>query len=66
MQMLLLSLSIILSPEAKYPVSLEQAYATTKWVSENGQTIHVDSSRLAVVGDSVSGNMAAAFTLLAK
>lgn len=55
-----------LSPEAKYPVSLEQAYATTKWVSENGQTIHVDSSRLAVVGDSVSGNMAAAFTLLAK
>jgi acetyl esterase len=54
------------SPEAKYPVSLEQAYAATKWVSKNGQTIHVDSSRLAVVGDSVGGNMVAAFTLLAK
>jgi acetyl esterase/lipase len=54
------------SPEAKYPVSLEQAYAASKWVAENGQTIHVDSSRLAVVGDSVGGNMAAAFTLLAK
>ena len=54
------------SPEAKYPVSLEQAYAATKWVAKNGQTIHVDSSRLAVVGDSVGGNMAAAFTLLAK
>jgi acetyl esterase len=54
------------SPEAKYPVSLEQAYAATKWVAQNGQTIHVDSSRLAVVGDSVGGNMAAAFTLLAK
>jgi acetyl esterase len=26
-----------LSPEAKYPVSLEQAYAATKWVAENGQ-----------------------------
>jgi acetyl esterase/lipase len=45
------------SPEAKYPVSLEQSYAATKWVAENGQTINVDSSRLAVVGDSVGGNM---------
>lgn len=54
------------SPEAKYPVSLEQAYAVTKWVAQNGQTINVDSSRLAVVGDSVGGNMAAALTLLSK
>jgi acetyl esterase len=54
------------SPEAKYPVSLEQAYAATKWVAQNGQTINVDSSRVAIVGDSVGGNMAAALTLLAK
>ncbi len=54
------------SPESKYPVALEQAYAATKWVAQNGQTIHVNSSRLAVVGDSVGGNMAAAVTLLAK
>ncbi len=54
------------SPEAKYPVALEQAYAATKWVSENGRTINVNSSSLAVVGDSVGGNMAAAVTLLAK
>jgi acetyl esterase len=54
------------SPEAKYPVSLEQAYATTKWVAENGQTINVDPTRLAVAGDSVGGNMAIADTLLAK
>lgn len=54
------------SPEAKYPVPLEQAYAATKWVSENGQTINVNSSHLAVVGDSVGGNMAAAVALLAK
>jgi acetyl esterase len=54
------------SPEAKYPVALEQAYAATKWVAQNGQTINVNSSRLAVVGDSVGGNMAAAVTLLTK
>jgi acetyl esterase len=54
------------SPEAKYPVALEQAYAATKWVAQKGQTINVNSSSLAVVGDSVGGNMAAAVTLLAK
>ncbi len=26
-----------LSPEAKYPVTLEEAYAATKWVAENGR-----------------------------
>src|SRR5215469_12271455 len=55
-----------LSPEAKYPVANEQAYAATKWVSENGRTINVNSYRLAVVGDSAGGNMVAAVTLLAK
>jgi len=54
------------SPEARYPVAIEEAYAATKWVSENGKSIDVDSSRLAVAGDSVGGNMAAVVTLLAK
>jgi acetyl esterase len=55
-----------LSPEAKYPTALEQAYAATNWVARNSQSINVDSSRLAVVGDSVGGNLTAALTLLAK
>jgi acetyl esterase len=54
------------SPEAKYPIALEQAYAATKWVAQNGQIININSSRLAIVGDSVGGNMAAAVALLAK
>lgn len=54
------------SPEAHYPVAVEQAYAATQWVAENGATIKVDPSRLALVGDSVGGNMVAAVTLLAK
>jgi acetyl esterase len=53
-------------PEAQYPVAIEQAYATTEWVAENGASIKVDPSRLALVGDSVGGNMVAAVTLLAK
>ena len=54
------------SPEAKYPVAIEEAYAATKWVAENGKSINVDASRLAIAGDSVGGNMATAVTLLAK
>jgi acetyl esterase len=54
------------APEARYPVQIEEAYAATKWVAENGAAINVDNSRLAVAGDSVGGNMAAAVTLLAK
>ena len=54
------------SPEAKYPVAIEEAYAAIKWVAENGKSINVDVSRLAIAGDSVGGNMAAAVTLLAK
>jgi acetyl esterase len=54
------------SPDAQYPIPLEEAYAATKWVAENGKSMNVDGTRLAVAGDSVGGNMAAAVTLLAK
>lgn len=54
------------SPEAQYPTAIEQAYAATKYISENGSVFNVDSSRLAVMGDSVGGNMATVLTLLAK
>lgn len=54
------------SPEAKYPVAINQAYAATKWVAERGREIEVDGARLAVVGNSVGGNMAAVVSLMAK
>lgn len=41
-------------------------YSATKWVAENGQALNVDSSRLAVAGDSVGGNMATVVAMLAK
>ncbi|MCW3119110.1 MAG: alpha/beta hydrolase [Chitinophagaceae bacterium] len=54
------------SPEAQYPVAINQAYAATKWVAENGHTFGVDGKKLAVVGNSVGGNMAAVVALMAK
>ncbi|CRM03764.1 alpha/beta hydrolase [Pseudomonas sp. 8 R 14] len=54
------------SPEARYPVAINQAYGATKWVAEHGKDINVDGKRLAVAGNSVGGNMAAVVSLMAK
>ncbi|MER6523953.1 alpha/beta hydrolase [Streptomyces sp. NPDC001508] len=55
-----------LSPEARYPVAIEQNFAVAQWVVEQGADKGLDGTRLAVAGDSVGGNMTAALTLMAK
>lgn len=54
------------SPDVRYPHAIEQAYAVAQWVTANGADQGLDGSRIAVAGDSVGGNMAAALTLMAK
>lgn len=54
------------SPEARYPIALNEAYAATVWVAEHGNEINVDGSRLAVAGNSAGGNMAIAVCSMAK
>jgi acetyl esterase len=55
-----------LSPEARYPVAVEQNYTVAQWVVKQGAAKGLDATRIAVAGDSVGGNMAAALTLMAK
>ncbi|MCX5583357.1 alpha/beta hydrolase [Streptomyces erythrochromogenes] len=55
-----------LSPEARYPVAIEQNYAVARWITAEGGRHGLDGGRLAVAGDSVGGNMSAALTLMAK
>jgi acetyl esterase len=54
------------SPEARYPTALEQCYAVAQWIAGQGMEHGLDAGRMAIAGDSVGGNMAAALTLLAK
>ena len=54
------------SPDAHFPVAINQAYAATKWVASHGKEIGVDGSKLAVAGNSVGGNMTAVIALMAK
>src|SRR4029453_14721581 len=54
------------TPDAKYPQAINEIYAATKWVAEHGDQIGVDGKNLAVVGNSVGGNMTAVTALKAK
>ncbi len=54
------------TPESRFPVAIEEAYAATRYIVENCASFGLDGSRVAVVGDSSGGNIAAAITLLCK
>ena len=54
------------SPEAHYPVAIEQGYATAQWIVRNGPENGLDPHHMAVAGESVGGCMAAALALMAK
>jgi acetyl esterase len=55
-----------LSPEARFPVALEEIYAVALWVSQQGAVLGMQPANLALAGDSVGANMATAVALLAK
>jgi acetyl esterase len=53
-------------PAAIFPTQLDECYAALKWVSEHAGEFDADGSRIAVAGNSVGGNMAAALALMTK
>jgi acetyl esterase len=53
-------------PKAKFPTQLDESYAALEWVAAHAGELGADGSRIAVAGNSVGGNMAAALTLMAK
>jgi acetyl esterase len=55
-----------LAPESPPPAQFEDAYAATEWVAGHGDDLNLDTSRLAIVGDSAGGSLAAAVALAAR
>ena len=60
------SLDYPLAPEEPFPAALESALATLAWLAEHGARIGGVTEKIAVMGDSAGGNLAAALCLLAR
>jgi acetyl esterase/lipase len=54
------------TPEARYPVALEECYALLTWVVRQAGALGLDADRLAVAGDCAGATLATALTLMAK
>ncbi|WP_298710091.1 alpha/beta hydrolase [Chitinophaga sp.] len=47
------------TPNQHYPRAIDEIFAATQWLAENGREIGVDGNNIAIVGNSVGGNMSA-------
>ncbi|WP_243367157.1 alpha/beta hydrolase [Fundidesulfovibrio soli] len=54
------------SPEARYPVAMEEGFAALCWLAENAPVLGLDPARVAVGGDSAGANLATAVCMLCK
>jgi acetyl esterase len=65
-QAIVVSVEYLNAPEGKFPLALEQCNDALLWIVQHAQEFHADKSRLAVVGDSAGGNIAAALCLFVR
>ena len=55
-----------LAPEHPFPVPYDECWVALEWLSANASSLGAEPSRLAVMGDSAGGNLAAVMALRAR
>jgi acetyl esterase len=55
-----------LAPEHPFPAPLDDCFQALQWTAKNASEFEADGSRLAIMGDSAGGNLAAVCALMAR
>jgi acetyl esterase len=55
-----------LAPEHRFPTAVDDAWQATQWVAEEGESLGLDTRRLALGGDSAGGTLATVCATLAR
>jgi len=55
-----------LAPETSFPGNVEDAYAALAWIYKHADQLGVDTTKIAVAGESAGGGLAAGLTLLVR